>query len=98
MKIEKTVESAFGEDAVDTVERRVRNCVINHANKIPYDFGAEEILTAADIQKAMENRNVYLAEIKARSVEYYKNAGAAAQASATPAAQTTGIPAGGFKF
>ena len=98
VKIEKTVESAFGEDAVDTVERRVRNWVINHANKVPYDFGAEEILTAADIQKAMENRNVYLAEIKARSVEYYKNAGAAAPASATPAAQATGIPAGGFKF
>ena len=98
VKIEKTVESAFGEDAVDTVERRVRNWVINHANKVPYDFGAEEVLTAADIQKAMENRNVYLAEIKARSVEYYKNAGAAAQASAIPAAQTTGIPAGGFKF
>ena len=47
VKIEKTVESAFGEDAVDTVERRVRNWVINHANKVPYDFGAEEILTAA---------------------------------------------------
>ena len=98
VKIEKTVESAFGEDAVDTVERRVRNWVINHANKVPYDFGAEEILTAADIQKAMENRNVYLAEIKARSVEYYKNAGAAAPASTTPVAQATGIPAGGFKF
>ena len=98
VKIEKTVESAFGEDAVDTVERRVRNWVINHANKVPYDFGAEEILTAADIQKAMENRNVYLAEIKARSVEYYKNAGAAAPASVTPATQATGIPAGGFRF
>ena len=98
VKIEKTVESAFGEDAVDTVERRVRNWVINHANKVPYDFGAEEILTAADIQKAMENRNVMLAEVKARSIEYYKNAGAAAQASTPPAAQTTGIPSGGFKF
>lgn len=93
VKIEKTVESAFGEDAVDTVERKVRNWVVNHANKIPYDFGSEDILTPTDIQKGMENRNVYLAEVKQRSVEYYKNAAAQPEA-ATP----SGIPSGGFKF
>ena len=95
VKIEKTVESAFGEDAVDTVERRVRNWVVNHANKMPYDFGAEDIMTAADIAKGMENRNVMLAEVKARSVEYYKGAGAV---NSAPAASVPGIPAGGFKF
>ena len=95
VKIEKTVESAFGEDAVDTVERKVRNWVINNMAKVPYDFGAEEILTAADIQKAMENRNVYLAEVKQRSAEYYKGA---AQANNVAAVSATGIPAGGFKF
>ena len=93
VKIEKTVESAFGEDAVDTVERRVRNWVVNHANKVPYDFGSEDILTPTDIQKGMENRNVYLAEIKQRSVEYYKNAAAQPEAAAP-----SGIPSGGFKF
>lgn len=95
VKIEKTVESAFGEDAVDTVERRVRNWVVNHANKIPYDFGNEDILTPTDIQKGLENRNVMLAEVKARSVEYYKNAAAT---PADPAASVAGIPSGGFKF
>lgn len=94
-KIEKTVESAFGEDAVDVVERRVREWVVNHANKVPYDFGSEDVLTAQDITKAMENRNVYLAEIKARSVEYYSNR-AAAPTSDAPAANA--IPSGGFKF
>ena len=93
VKIEKTVESAFGEDAVDTVERKVRNWVVNHANKVPYDFGSEDILTPTDIQKGMENRNVYLAEIKQRSVEYYKNAAAQPEAAAP-----SGIPSGGFKF
>lgn len=96
VKIEKTVESAFGEDAVDTIQRRVRNWVINHANKIPYDFGDPDILTPADIQKGLENRNVMLAEIKQRSVEYYKSANATV---ATPATTTvTGMPSGGFKF
>lgn len=98
VKIEKEVESAFGEAAVDVVERRVRNWVVNHANKVPYDFGAEDILTPADIAKAMENRNVMLAEVKQRSVEYYQSqhqSNAAAAPSATP---VSGIPAGGFKF
>lgn len=97
VKIEKEVESAFGEAAVDVVERRVREWVINHANKVPYDFGSEDVLTAQDITKAMENRNVYLAEIKARSVEYYSSKGATNTPAATPA-QTNSIPAGGFKF
>ncbi len=96
VKIETTVESAFGEDAVDTVERHVRNWVINHANKMPYDFGAPDILTPEDITKGLENRNVMLAEVKARSVEYYKNTGNAA--AAPSAAPTPGIPSGGFKF
>lgn len=96
VKIETTVESAFGEDAVDTVERHVRNWVINHANKMPYDFGSPDILTPEDITKGLENRNVMLAEVKARSVEYYKNTG---NAAATPsAAPAPGIPSGGFKF
>ena len=95
VKIEKTVESAFGEDAVDTIQRRVRNWVINHANKVPYDFGDPDILTPTDIQKGLENRNVMLAEIKQRSVEYYKSANATAAAPTTTAA---GMPSGGFKF
>lgn len=97
-KIERHVESAFGEDAVDVVERRIRNWVINHAIKVPYAFGDEDVLTPADIAKAMENRNVMLAEVKQRSNEYYNNRAAApTQAPSTPAA-VPGIPAGGFKF
>ena len=92
------MESAFGEAAVDVVERRVRNWVVNHANKIPYDFGAEDILTPADIAKAMENRNVMLAEVKQRSVEYYQHQGNAAAAPTPGPTAVPGIPAGGFKF
>ena len=98
VKIEKTVESAFGEDAVDTIERRVRNWVINHANKVPYDFGDPDILTPTDIQKGLENRNVMLAEIKQRSVEYYKNQGSTAAFASTPSPAAAGMPSGGFKF
>jgi len=98
VKTEKHTESAFGEDAVDIVERHVRNWVVNHANKMPYDFGAEEILTPADISKAMENRNVMLAEIKQRSTEYYANRGNTPATPAAAPASIPGIPTGGFKF
>ena len=97
-KIEKTVESAFGEDAVDVVERRVREWVVNHANKVPYNFGDEDVLTAQDITKAMENRNVYLAEIKARSAEYYATRGTTTPAAGSTQAPANAIPSGGFKF
>ena len=97
-KIEKVVESAFGEDAVDIVERRVRELVVNNANKVPYDFGDPEVLTAEDITKAMENRNVMLAEVKARSVEYYANRGTSVAPTTSAPAASAAIPAGGFKF
>lgn len=97
VRIEKTVEAAFGEDAVDVTERRVREWVVDTANKVPYEFGDPDILTTEDITKGMENRNVMLAEIKQRSVEYYKNAGGASSAAPT-ATPNPNIPAGGFRF
>lgn len=99
VKIEKTVESAFGEDAVDVTERRVREWVVDTANKLPYDFGNPDILTAEDITKGMENRNVMLAEIKQRSVEYYANANKTSSTTfAAAPAPAAAIPSGGFKF
>ena len=93
ISIERKTESAFGDDAVDTVERRVREWVITGAAKEPYEFGLEETMTANDIKKALADREVYLAEVKKRSDEYYASRGAA---TATPTANA--IPEGGFSF
>lgn len=89
-----TEESAFGEDAVRTFERKTREWVITGTAKETFEFGDEKILTAEELTKALQDRQVKLADIKKRNEEYKasKNAPAAA-ASAAPKAKT-----GGFTF
>lgn len=94
-KTEKKEEGAFGTESVDVIERKTREWVINWAAKNPYEFDTEETITSAELKKAIEDRNLYLAEVKARSDEYYAGRGNAIQAGA-PANAT--IPEGGFKF
>lgn len=99
VKIQKTIESAFGEPAVDVSERRQREWVVTGAKPEPYVFGLEETITVEDLNKAIADRNVYLEEVKTRAKEYYESRGNAisAQPATTPAPNTT-IPAGGFNF
>lgn len=75
-------ESAFGEAAVRTYERKTKDWTITGTAKVPYDFGDENILTADELTKASQNRQVMLAETKKRSEEYR------AQKAATPVAST----------
>lgn len=68
---EKTIESAFGEAEVETVTHRSREYVITHANPVPYEFDSSETITADELKKALQDREVYLASEKKRSEEYY---------------------------
>ena len=99
VKVEKTVESAFGEPMVDVSERRQREWVVTGAKPETYIFGEENTITVEELSKAIADRNVYLEEVKTRAKEYYEgrgNAVAAAKPSA-PAPNTT-VPEGGFNF
>lgn len=87
-------ESAFGESSVRTYERKTKEWNITGTAKVPYDFGDENILTAEDVKKAMQNRETMLAETKARSDEYR----ASRAASTTPAAAATVTNNSGFNF
>lgn len=87
-----TVESAFGEAAVDVRERKVKEWVITGAAKIPYDFGDENIMTEEEVMKASQDRQVYLADIKKQREEYMA-AKAAAPAANAFAASPTPTPA-----
>ena len=92
--VTQTEESAFGEAAVRTFERKTREWVITGTAKETFDFGDEEVLTAADLQTAMQNREIYLAEQRKRSKEYKDNKSATpAAAPAAPKAKT-----GAFNF
>ena len=101
-KTEKTIESAFGEATVDTVVRRSKEYVITGANPVPYEFDTDETITAGELQKALQDREIHLAEVKKNIEEYRasKNSGNTASAfgSAPAAKPAASVPQGGFKF
>ena len=86
-KVNKVEESAFGEAVVTSYDRKVKEWVITNMSPTFYDFGDENILTANDIQTALQNREVLLAEVKQRSDAY--KASTAAAPVVTPSASTT---------
>lgn len=73
VKVEKTIESAFGEPTVDVSERSQREWVITGAKPEPYVFDDEETITRKELLDAIANRNVYLEDVKSRAKEYYEN-------------------------
>ena len=96
IKIEKTEESAFGEAAVQTYERKSREYLITGTAKVPYDFGDEEVLTGNDIQKMSQDREVLLAEVEKRFNDK-QNADKNSFPATNPVSNTK-IPEGTFKF
>lgn len=85
-------DTAFGEEAVRTFERKIKEWIITGTSKVPYEFGDETILTTAEVQKAMQDRELMLADTKKRSEEYkaQKAAGTTANVSATTVTATKG--------
>lgn len=81
LKTQKVEESAFGDTFVIPQERQIREWVVTGTAKVPYDFGDESVLTEKELTEAMQNREVYLADVKKRQDEY----NASKQASSTPA-------------
>lgn len=90
--VTKTEESAFGEAAVTTYERKSKDWTITGMLTEPYDFGAEDVMTVEEVKNAMQVREVDLAELKKRAEENaIKKAPAAAKTSAP-------VQAGEFQF
>ena len=67
-KIEE--ESAFGEAYVREVNSTRRDFIITGTKKEPYEWDDESTITAAELSKAMTDRQTYLATIKQRQDEY----------------------------
>lgn len=68
-KVERREESAFGEAAIYTFEKKTKEYLITGTSRIPYDFGDSEILTAEDVVKLSQERQVLLAEVEERFKE-----------------------------
>ena len=92
------IESAFGEPAVRTYTNRTKEWVITGTAKVPYDFGDENILTAEELTKAAQNREVYLADVKKRAEEYRASKAAGNTTSGTTSSAATVAKTGGFSF
>jgi hypothetical protein len=91
----KEEESAFGEAAVKEYTRTIKEWVITGSSSEPYEIGDEENgITKEEIEKAMADREVYLADIKRKQDEYQ------ASKAAAPAAGSASVSAaqGGFNF
>lgn len=88
-KVEKAEESAFGEAVVSSYERKVKEWVITNAAKEVYEYGDESVLTAEEVVKAMQDREVYLADVKKRSDDYRNSKGTAAAVTPAPTAKKT---------
>lgn len=88
-RVNRTEESAFGEASVTSYERKVKEWVITGISPTPYDFGDESVLTVGDVQKAMQDREVLLADTKKRSDEYRANKAATSAPAAAPKASNT---------
>lgn len=98
IKTERTEESAFGEAAVQTYERKSREYVITGTAKVPYDFGDEGVLTASDVNKMAQDRQVMLAEVEKRYNERQANKSAGVNFNAAAATKAAEVPEGGFIF
>ena len=94
--VTQTQESAFGEAAVTTYTRKEKEWLITGALNEAYDFGDEAVLTAEELKKAMQDREIHLADVKKRADDYK-----AQKASASPDPVTTAVTAtqgGTFNF
>ena len=82
-----TEESAFGEPSVREVKRSRKEYLITGASPDTHLWDDESTMTAEELKKAVAEREVYLAGVKARQDEYKasKNAPAVAAAPANSA-------------
>lgn len=92
IKMTRTEESAFGEAAVQTYERKSREYTITGTSKVPYDFGEEDVLTIEEVNKMIQDRQVKLAEIEER---HEKKNSEKVSLNSSPMQE---IPVGDFKF
>lgn len=96
---EVTEDSAFGEAAVRTFEKKIKEWVITGTAKNPYEFGDEAVMTMEDLTKASQDRQVMLAEKKKQRDEYQAQKAAGKTANTSSATvPTPQVSKGTFTF
>jgi hypothetical protein len=87
-------ESAFGDPSVREVKNTRKDFLVTWAAAEPYEWDSEESILVSELNEAIANREVALAEIKTRNEEYKASKAAGTNAPSAFAAPTTS----GFNF
>lgn len=102
IKEKRETKTAFGEILVDYYERKVKEWLVTGTNPEVYEYGEENILTAEEVTKAMQDREIKLADIKRQQEEYEANRNAAAATPSGFSGNAMNTPTmakpGGFQF
>ena len=86
-------ESAFGEASVRTYTKRTKEWIITGTNTEPYEIGdATTGITIEEVQKAMADREIYLAEKKKNAEDYRASRNSVPNVAAAP------VQTGSFNF
>lgn len=94
IKTEVKSETAFGEALVKTIEKNNKEYLITGTDAEPGIFDDENTITAAELTKAMQDREIYLADVKRRNDEYL----AKSKEPNTNNAGGAKVATGGFNF
>ena len=70
IKKEIRTESSFGEDEIRSVERTRKDFVISGSSKVPYPWDDETSITVAELNEAIQKREIDLAAMKKRQDDY----------------------------
>lgn len=94
IKTEVKSETAFGEALVKTIEKNNKEYLITGTDAEPGVFDDENTITAAELTKAMQDREIHLADVKRRNDEYLTKS----KESNTNNAGGAKVATGGFNF
>ncbi len=96
-KVERVEEpTAFGETSVRETRKTVKEYCITGANPDSPEFGDENTITESELKKAMQDREVHLAEVRKNQEEY--QASKAATENKSIAVGATSVQSGDFVF
>lgn len=87
-KVEFTEELAFGERVIES-ERKVKNYIVFNFAKERYDFDDEGTITAAELEKAIQDRQLHLAQVKKDHEDYMNGSDSSAPAAPANSETTT---------
>lgn len=96
-KVERVEEpTAFGETSVRETRKTVKEYCITGANPDSPEFGDENTITESELKKAIQDREVHLAEVRKNQEEY--QASKAATENKSVAVGATSVQSGDFVF